>query len=185
MVGEVAMSWQASLLEGGYAPPEITRVELANGAWVDHAPGWLEGSDELFAWLVDHVDWEQPDRPMYGQKITQPRLSAWWGADDEPPEQLASMPARLSKHYDVDLASIGVNLYRDGRDSVAWPGDRIARVIEDPLVAIVSLGDPRRFLLRAKGGGSSLGYSLGHGDLLVMGGTCQRTWQHSVPKVAA
>jgi alkylated DNA repair dioxygenase AlkB len=190
MATSVEMSWQGSLLDDGQPSADeaftaLERQELSAGAWVDYAPGWLDGSDRLFAWLADHAAWSQPERPMYGQRVVQPRLSAWWGADDEAPDVLAGLAACLSARYDVTLDSIGVNLYRDGRDSVAWHGDRIARVIENPLVAIVSLGEPRRFLMRPRGGGPSRGYSLGHGDLLVMGGTCQRTWQHSVPKVAA
>jgi alkylated DNA repair dioxygenase AlkB len=80
--------------------------------------------------------------------------------------------------------SVGFNLYRDGRDSVAWHGDHIRREIEDPIVALISLGEPRKFLLRPKGGGGSRAFVLLGGDLLVTGGTTQRTWDHSVPKVA-
>jgi alkylated DNA repair dioxygenase AlkB len=80
---------------------------------------------------------------------------------------------------------MGLNLYRDGRDSVAWHGDRIAREITEPIVALVSLGDRRRFLARPRGGGRSIPFELGGGDLLVTGGTFQRRWEHSVPKVAA
>ena len=79
----------------------------------------------------------------------------------------------------------GCCYYRDGRDSVAWHGDTIGRgSSQDTMVAIVSVGDPRRLLLRPRGGGDSLAFELGHGDLLVMGGSCQRTWEHAVPKVA-
>ena len=95
------------------------------------------------------------------------------------------MRATLSHRYGVELTSMGMNLYRDGRDSVAWHGDRIARNIERPIVALVSLGHPRKFLLRPKGGGHSRAFELGRGDLLVTGGKCQRLWQHSVPKVSA
>jgi alkylated DNA repair dioxygenase AlkB len=77
-----------------------------------------------------------------------------------------------------------MNLYRDGRDSVAWHRDRIAKEIEDPIVVLVSLGEPRRFLVRPHGGGRSRAFRLGRGDLLVTGGRFQREWEHSVPKVA-
>ena len=53
------------------------------------------------------------------------------------------------------------------------------------MVAIVSFGDPRRLALRPRGGGESLSFEMGHGDLLVMGGSCQRTWEHAVPKIAS
>jgi alkylated DNA repair dioxygenase AlkB len=79
---------------------------------------------------------------------------------------------------------VGFNLYRDGRDSVAWHGDHIDRAIAEPIVPLVSLGEPRKLLFRPKGGGPSRAFLLGRGDLLVTGGTTQRTWEHAVPKVA-
>ena len=93
------------------------------------------------------------------------------------------MGRALTDRYRVPFDSLGANLYRDGRDSVAWHGDTIGRGRhEDTLVAIVSLGHPRALLLRPRGGGASHRFVLGHGDLLVMGGSCQRTWEHAVPK---
>jgi len=89
----------------------------------------------------------------------------------------------LSVRYEVEFDSVGFNLYRDGQDSVAWHGDRIRKEIEQPIVVLVSVGQPRRFLLRPKGGGKSTVFKLGDGDLLVTGGMAQRTWEHSVPKV--
>jgi alkylated DNA repair dioxygenase AlkB len=68
---------------------------------------------------------------------------------------------------------------------VAWHGDTTGRgSTQDTMVAIVSLGAPRSLLLRRRGGGRALRHELGHGDLLVMGGSCQRTWEHAVPKTA-
>ncbi len=89
----------------------------------------------------------------------------------------------LGQRYGVVFDSVGFNLYRDGRGSVAWHGDKIVKAIAEPILP-VSLGEPRRFLLRPKGGGSSQRFDLGRGDLLVTGGTTQRTWEHAVPKVA-
>ena len=82
------------------------------------------------------------------------------------------------------LVAITANLYRDGNDSVAWHGDRIGRKHADTVVAILSLGSTRRFLLRPDGGGPSIRYELAPGDLIVLGGTCQKTWEHCVPKRA-
>jgi alkylated DNA repair dioxygenase AlkB len=76
-------------------------------------------------------------------------------------------------------------LYRNGRDSVAWHRDKLPQSLVDPIVALVSLGEPRRFLLRPRGGGRSHRFQLGAGDLLVTGGRTQRDWEHTVPKVAA
>ena len=95
----------------------------------------------------------------------------------------------LSAHYAEELrepfATAGLCFYRDGRDSVAWHGDRIGRgAREDTMVAIVSVGAPRDLVLRPVGGGPSVRRALGHGDLIVMGGSCQRTWEHAIPKSA-
>jgi alkylated DNA repair dioxygenase AlkB len=125
---------------------------------------------------------------MYEGRVLEPRLTAPWnlrsGAPLEP-RILEEMRLALSRRYGVVFDSIGFNLYRDGADSVAWHGDKILREIEEPVVALVSLGERRKFLLRPKGGGKSRPFLLGQGDLLVTGGKTQRTWEHSIPKVAA
>jgi len=189
------LAWQASLFDAGEISYDASltgcqRRHLAEGAWVDHLPGWLEGADALFARLLGGTPWSQHERWMYERKVTEPRLTHRWyldrGADqDVAPTALQDMAAALSSHYGVTFSQVGVNLYRDGSDSVAWHGDRIAREIPEAIVALVSLGAPRPFRLRPKGGGPSLGYLPGPGDLLVMGGSCQRTWDHAVPKVSA
>ena len=120
---------------------------------------------------------------MYERSVQVPRLLA--GAADVPPLPiLATMQDALNARYQTTFSRLGLALYRDGRDSVAYHGDTIARLLPEALVATVSLGSPRRLLLRPTAGGASIAYSLGWGDLLVMGGTCQRTWQHGIPKVA-
>lgn len=189
------LEWQGSLFGGDTATPDPTfstlaRRALAHGAWVDHVPGWLAGSDDVFQVLLhEHTGWSQPDVKMYDATLRQPRLSGRWRDD---PALQAKLPVvdemrrLLSSRYDVDFDSVGLNLYRDGQDSVAWHGDRILRTSEqDSHVAIVSLGSTRRFLLRPKSGGPSVRYDVAPGDLLVMGGSAQRTWQHCVPKVAS
>jgi alkylated DNA repair dioxygenase AlkB len=160
---------------------------LAEGAWIDHHPGWLTGHDELFGLLVPVVPWTQPEVPMFDRKLLQPRLSAHWPVGAAPPgvpDVVDDVARVLGAAYGEELTSVGLNLYRDGHDSVAWHGDRVGRTRTEVLVAVVSLGARRCFALRPKGGGPSVRYELGGGDLLVMGGTCQRTWQHAVPKVA-
>jgi alkylated DNA repair dioxygenase AlkB len=167
-----------------------SRTALSHGAWVDHQPGWLEGSDQVFLDLVDQVPWRAERRQMYERVVDVPRLLCFYDAEAELPHPLLTEArSRLSAHYGDELGepfvTSGLCYYRDGRDSVAWHGDRIGRSrTEDTMVAIVSLGEPRRLLLRPNGGGESLGFALGHGDLLVMGGSCQRTWEHAVPKTA-
>jgi alkylated DNA repair dioxygenase AlkB len=186
-----AMTWQGSLLAGrapgldpGFAG--LVRHELEHGAWVDHAPGWLSGPDEVFATALRTLPWGQRTERMYGERRLQPRLTAWGPVEAIPPELevVRAVGEELSRHYGVRFATLGANLYRHGRDSVAWHGDRVARELPSATIAIVSVGSPRAFRLRPRNGGASLGFALGHGDLLVMGGSCQRTHEHAVPKVA-
>jgi alkylated DNA repair dioxygenase AlkB len=165
----------------------LERIHLDETAWVDVAPGWVNGSDALFRTLVDALPWAQRTRFLYEQHRIEPRLTAGWQAGRGTPLQppiLEEMRAALSERYGVQFDSAGFNFYRDGRDSVAWHRDKIPMRIHQPVVALVSLGEPRRFLLRPRGGGASRPFPLGHGDLLVTGGDTQRTWEHAVLKVA-
>ncbi|MGH3330839.1 MAG: alpha-ketoglutarate-dependent dioxygenase AlkB [Nocardioidaceae bacterium] len=168
----------------------VRRHQLSRGAWVDVRPGWVSGSDELFAHLVGTVPWYAERRQMYDRVVDVPRLLKFYGAGERlPAPVLDEAREALSAYYLEELGepftTAGLCFYRDGRDSVAWHGDTIGRSrTEDTMVAIVSLGEARRLLLRPRNGGETLGFSLGHGDLLVMGGSCQRTWEHAVPKTA-
>ena len=187
------IAWQPSLLavdeSVAIARPwdEVRRLQLDADSWVDYAPRWISGTDRLFAQVLEERAWGQRTRRMYDRKVKEPRLTAPWDlASGEPlePPILEDVRQVLSERYGREFDSVGFNLYRDGNDSVAWHGDRILPEIVDPVVALVSLGEARRFLLRPKGGGSSRSFMLGAGDLLVTGGSTQRTWEHSVPKVA-
>jgi alkylated DNA repair dioxygenase AlkB len=181
--------WQPSLFGADQPAPgtaEPVRRELAGGAWIDHAPGWLAGADRLMDDLVGALPWAQRERRMYDGMVTEPRLTAWWDLHGDRtglPQVLLDVRDVLADRYAVDFDSIGCNLYRDGHDSVAWHGDTVRKKMAEPVVGIVSLGEPRPLLLRPTGGGRSIRYGLGAGDLFVMGGTCQHTWQHCVPKV--
>jgi len=193
-----ALPFQPSLLAAGPADGGVDwrtaeRIELGRGAWVEHAPGWLAGADDLFVHLVEEVDWSQRRVAMYGRMLDEPRLTAWWADDEDPggpetlpaaPEVLRRLLATVGDRYGRPFDSIGLNLYRDGADSVAWHGDRTERHRAVTDVAVLSLGSPRRFLLRPVGGGTSRRFDLRSGDLLVMGGTCQQTFEHCIPKVA-
>ncbi|HEX4818886.1 MAG TPA: alpha-ketoglutarate-dependent dioxygenase AlkB [Acidimicrobiales bacterium] len=179
---------QGTLL--GSAEPSIDasfagagRRLLADGAWVEHAPGWLAGAEELFVTVAGIVAWRSPMVTMWDKRLQTPRLNGSLPPERRPPI-VTVMRDALSARYGIEFRSIGANWYRDGHDSVAWHGDRVARELPEATIAIVSLGGPRRFLLRPKGGGSSVRFDLASGDLLAMGGSCQRTWQHCVPKVA-
>lgn len=165
------------------------RHELTRGAWVDHLPGWVRGSEAVLDVLLG-IDWRAERRVMYDNEVDTPRLLRWYGGGERlPHDVLTEARTRLSDHYAAELGepfvTAGMCLYRDGRDSVAWHGDTKGRsATADTMVAIVSFGAPRPLLLRPRGGGASIRFPVGHGDLVVMGGSCQRTWEHCVPKTA-
>ncbi|MEW2392337.1 alpha-ketoglutarate-dependent dioxygenase AlkB [Streptomyces venezuelae] len=168
----------------------IHRTVLGDGAWIDLLPGWLSGADALFEQLAAEVPWKAERRQMYERVVDVPRLLAFYGAGEPLPHTVLDEARRtLSEHYADELGepftTAGLCHYRDGRDSVAWHGDRIGRgARENTMVAILSVGDPRDLLLRPRRGGATVRQPLGHGDLIVMGGSCQRTWEHAVPKSA-
>jgi len=168
----------------------VRRHTLSRGAWVDHLPGWVDGSEVILDTLLHEVDWRAERREMYERVLDVPRLLRWYGGDEPlPPPLLTEARQQLTTHYAAELGepfvTAGMCLYRTGQDSVAWHGDTNGRSSRfDTMVAIVSFGSPRPLLLRPRGGGSSLRFPLGHGDLIVMGGSCQRTWEHAVPKTA-
>ena len=170
---------------------EARRDGLDATTWVEYTPGWLRGSDAVFDQLVATLPLRQRTGVrMFDRIVDEPRLSAWWGLESGRPEPLAllrEMRLVLAERYAEAFDSIGFNLYRDGDDSVAWHGDRHRHVVTNPVIAILSVGAPRPVRLRRRrdqgGRGPSLSWSLGNGDLFVMGGACQHDWEHTVPKV--
>jgi alkylated DNA repair dioxygenase AlkB len=187
----VQLAWQSSLL--GSAEPSIDatfrdlyRVELDDDSWIDVVPGWLTGADQVFAALVERAPWSQRDRIMWGKKVPEPRLTSGWAEANikEVAPVLLDARVALTAHYSVTFNSGWLNLYRDGRDSVAWHRDRIPLGNPYPWVGILSLGSQRKFLVRPYGGGPSKRFDPAPGDLLVTGGFMQRRWEHTVPKVA-
>jgi len=189
-------AFQGSLLDlGDEAGPgplgaSVQRTALARGAWIDVRPGWIGGADALFERLAKTVPWRAEKRHMYDRVVEVPRLLCFCAEGEQFPDpMLADAMQELNRHYGAELGepfiTAGLCLYRDGQDSVAWHGDTTGRgSTQDTMVAIVSLGTPRSLLLRPRGGGRALRRDLGHGDLLVMGGSCQRTWEHAIPKTA-
>lgn len=187
------MDYQSSLFAGLTDASTALRPErrhLSSGAWIDVQRGWLDEPDAVLAALVSGVPWRAERREMYDAVVDVPRLlHTYLAGDPLPHPALTEAREALSRHYLPELGepfvTAGCCFYRDGRDSVAWHGDTIGRGrTADTMVAIVSVGDPRRLLLRPRGGGGSLAVTMGHGDLVVMGGSCQRTWEHAVPKAA-
>ena len=189
----MSVAVQESLLDFGEeavpGPVRPERVPLRAGAWIDVQRGWLAGSAPLFTRLAECVPWRAERRRMYDRTVDVPRLLCFYGEQVSLPDQaLDACRDLLNAHYSGELGepfvTAGFCYYRDGTDSVAWHGDTIGRGrLQDTMVAIVSFGDPRRLALRPRGGGESLAFEMGHGDLVVMGGSCQRTWEHAVPKV--
>ena len=189
--------FQGSLLDlAGQAGPgplgdSVRRRPLAHGAWVDTRPGWLAGADALFGRLLRTVPWRAERRQMYDRVVDVPRLVSFHDltVEDPPHPALTRLRRRLNDIYAGELGepftTAGLCCYRDGSDSVAWHGDTIGRgSSQDTMVAIVSLGATRTFAMRRRDGGPSLRLPQAHGDLLVMGGSCQRTWEHAVPKTS-
>jgi alkylated DNA repair dioxygenase AlkB len=175
---EIATDRRAPAADASF--DNAVRHHLSDGAWIEFAPRWLVADGLLFDDLVDSLDWSQPEQRMYDRNVVTPRLVARCDASAHPAIQHLS--ELLSDRYGRRLDRIGANWYRDGNDSVAWHGDRIARDLPSATVATVSLRGPRDFRYQPAGGGTSRRLSLGHGDLVVMGGSFQRTWRHSIPK---
>lgn len=162
---------------------ELRRHQLDAEAWLDYCPMWLSGDETLLDSLIERAEWRQPVVQMYDREVLTPRLVA--NVDPGIHPVLPEIVDTLSPRYGVRLDQLSAGWYRDGNDSVAYHGDRIARERQSAVVATISLGGARRFLIRPKEGGATHSFSLGHGDLVVMGGSCQRTWEHAVPKVAS
>lgn len=193
-----SVACQGSLFAGGSPTVDtaftaLRRTWVDDRAWVDHCPGWLGGSAEVFDRLSRALPWRQREVTMFDRRLPEPRLTAWWSTAErcprEPLDVLSAARAVLAGHYEKPFDSIGFNLYRDGSDSVAWHADRERFEHEDPVVAIVSTGAARPFRVRPirredPAPGRRFAWSLGDGDLLVMGGSFQHDWQHCVPKVA-
>ena len=177
-------------LFGGMEPPRVDaafsrleRIVLGAGAFVDLTSGWLSGHDEVFYQLQKGLAWRAEQRVMYERTVDVPRLYTELATGEKSLPVIEDARALLDERYGCSFARTSFALYRDGNDSVAWHGDYVAREMDEAIVATISVGAPRRFLLRRTGGGPSIAFSLGWGDLLVMGGTCQRTHQHAIPKV--
>lgn len=152
--------------------------------------GW---SSYAVADISRGIVWEQPTLRIFGRSIPAPRLTAWFGeraytysgkrnAPAPMPAWVDGLRARLELEIGVRFNSALLNLYRDGRDSVAWHADDERELGLEPTIASLSYGAARRFLI--KGLGRSWGVTLENGDLLLMRGRAQRDFQHSVPKTS-
>jgi len=105
--------------------PGIVRIDLGEGAWVEHLPNWLKGHQDLFETLRETTGWRRQERQMYDQVIEVPRLIAKLPDDGLGDPLVDAMGESLSKRYGVKFDSIMLAYYRDGNDSVAWHGDKL------------------------------------------------------------
>ncbi|WP_244963009.1 alpha-ketoglutarate-dependent dioxygenase AlkB [Nocardioides dongkuii] len=148
----------------------LERIPLTRGAWVDVRRSWVPDADDVFERLVADVPWRAERREMYDRVVDVPRLlHTYLIGEPLPHPVLEEARDALSEHYLPELGepfrTAGCCYYRDGRDSVAWHGDTIGRgKLADTMVAIVSVGDPRKLHLRPRTGGESVVIEMGHGD---------------------
>ncbi len=164
---------------------EVRRLRLDESSWVDYCPGWLRGHTVVYRALREGMRWHAGRCAMYEKVVDVPRLTASIPDDGPGHPILARASLALDRRYNLRFDRWGACLYRSGTDSVAFHRDKHVRDRDRAVVAIVSVGSPRKFLLRPYGGGRSIALRCGWGDLLVMGGACQRDWEHGVPKQRA
>jgi alkylated DNA repair dioxygenase AlkB len=175
----------------GVAPEvRLERLQLDDTSWVDIGRGWLTGADALFEALLDGVAWQTSRLFRYDHWVEERRLGSFWRPGRPLPHPaLAGVHRSLQHRYRVQLDGFGLLQYRDGRDGQAFHRDTDMRWLDDTVIAVLSLGARRPWLLRprssrhtlAEGRGATHDLAPGPGDLLVMGGRCQADWEHSVP----
>lgn len=166
------------------------RVTLDDTAWVDVARGWLAGADELFQHLLHVVPWQTSHLFRYDHMVEERRLGSFWSRGNPLPHPVLAEATRLLQHrYGARFDGFGMIQYRDGNDGQAFHRDTDMRWLTDTVIAILSLGATRPWLMRPRsskfdpepGKGATHDFAPASGDLLVMGGTAQDGWEHSVP----
>lgn len=184
------------------SPVNHVRTELARGGYVEHDAGFIERgeADVLLRRLLAETPWQQGEIVLFGKKHLEPRLSAWYGDRDyvysgrlvpRAPwtPTLLALKRRVETRCGAEFNSVLINRYRDGRDGMGMHSDDERELGRDPLIGSLSLGQARRFVLEPKHRsgtpGQRLLFELGHGDLLLMGGSCQHHYRHGVPKQPA
>jgi alkylated DNA repair dioxygenase AlkB len=168
----------------------VDRTELGEGAWVDVVRGWVTGADELFDALSADVPWATSRLFRYDHMVEERRLGSSWRPGSPLPHPALAEATRVLQHtYRAHFDGFGMMLYRDGRDGQAFHRDTDMRWLDDTIVAVLSLGAQRPWLLRPRtsrhdhspGKGATHDLAPSAGDLIVMGGRCQADWEHSVP----
>lgn len=167
---------------------------------IRHDSGWLDptAADALQTHLQAAVPWETHRIRMFGRWVDSPRLSCWIGdagaryrysgADFLPhpwTPALLHLRDRLQDALGAPFNSVLLNRYRSGADSMGWHSDDEPELGGRPVIASLTLGVARRFLLRRRDNPAlKAEFLLRHGDLLVMAGTTQQHYQHALPKTA-
>ncbi|WP_107853111.1 alpha-ketoglutarate-dependent dioxygenase AlkB family protein [Oceanimonas marisflavi] len=157
------------------------------GAFAAEADDWL-------AQLSQEIPWQQHRLTMFGREVNEPRLSCWMGdwpyrysGRERRPVPWHSLVKEMAERLETicgqPFDGVLLNLYRDGHDSMGWHADNEPELGPNPMVASVSLGEARRFLLRHTGG-EQRELWLEHGSLLVMAGEMQHHWRHALPRMA-
>lgn len=169
------------------------RLQLDETSWIDVARGWLSGADEVYDALIERAAWQQGRIFRYERWVDEPRLSGWCRPDGPVPHPvLPELHREVQRRCRTRFDGFALAWYRDGRDGVAFHRDREMRWLDDTVIAVLTLGARRPFLLRprtsrydhgSERGGASHDLAPAGGDLLIMGGRCQADWEHSVPKV--
>jgi alkylated DNA repair dioxygenase AlkB len=170
----------------------VERVQLDEGSWVDIGRGWQPDATELYTELTESVPWQQSRVFKYERWVDEPRLTSWYRADANAPPALVAVQRRLQHQYKVPFEGFSLVWYRDGRDLMAFHRDRDMKWLEETVIAILTLGAARPWLLRPKANrydheapskGATHDFAPGNGDLLVIGGRAQVGWEHGVPPV--
>jgi alkylated DNA repair dioxygenase AlkB len=172
---------------------EFERLWLDDTSWVDVARGWLTGADDVHEALVAGVRWQQGRLWRYERWVDEPRLGASWRPGRDPAHPVLLEAHRRLRHRYEPFEGFALAWYRDGRDSVAFHRDRELRWLDDTVIAVLTVGARRPWLLRPRAnryvhdetGGATHDLQPGAGDLIVMGGRCQADWEHAVPKVSS
>jgi alkylated DNA repair dioxygenase AlkB len=165
----------------------IERVSLDESSWVDVARGWLAGAGELTQALLEGVSWQTGRLFRYDHWVEERRLGASWRPGSPLPHPaLANVQRSLQRRYHVQFGGFALMQYRDGRDGQAFHRDTDMRWLDDTVIAILTLGAQRSWLLRPRSDryrpqGTFVDLAPRSGDLIVMGGGCQSAWEHSVP----
>ena len=171
--------------------PTVERLDLDEGSWVDVVRGLVPRGDEVHDHLVSSVEWQQGQVFRYERWIDSPRLMAGYPAGTQPAVDEAD--AWIRQRYGVPFGAPALALYRNERDSVAFHRDRELQFLDDTVIAVLTIGARRPWLLKPLGGrryaldddlAGAFDFAPGSGDLLVMGGATQARWLHAVPKVS-